>query len=187
MRNGKYLSAAILVMATLVSQRAYSTDVYHWVDDDGVVHFSDTRPNDDADVKTLQVDAANPPGYDPAEDPYSIANQAKRMNEKWSALAKEREQRRKARRERTPAYVQYRPPRNDGWRHTYWPGFYTAPHSVRTPARQIPTIRRQVNSLDTLNLSGPRPHSINSGAHRARVQRSKDAVSALTRPMPRRR
>ncbi|MDH3441118.1 MAG: DUF4124 domain-containing protein [Gammaproteobacteria bacterium] len=186
MRMGQYLSAAIFIVVTLVSQRAYCTDIYRWVDDEGIVHFSDTRPNDDADVRMLRVNVSNPPGYGPAQDRYSIVNQAKRMNNKWSELADERERRAEKRRESAPQFVQYQPQRYDGWRYSYWPGYYRQAYPDRRPLRQVPTIRRQLNSLDALQLSGPRPHSINSGAHHARVERSNNFLSSMTRPAPHR-
>jgi len=186
MHRGKYLSAPLILTMALWCQPATSADIYRWIDEEGVVHFSDTRPSDDADVQTLQVNASNPPGYDPAEDPYSIANQAKRMNDKWSELASEREEREEKRRELARQYVQYQPPRYDGWRYNYWPGYYRQDHPARRPPRQVPTIRRQLNALDALELSGPRPHSINSGAHHARVERSKNFLSSATRPAPHR-
>lgn len=182
MSNGSFLSAAIVILVTLVSQRAHATDIYHWVDDEGVAHFSDTRPNDDSGVRTLQVNHSNPTGYDPDEDPYSIANQAKRINDKWSALADQREQRQKARRERVQTVVQHRPSRYAGWRYYDWPGPYQPPYSAKPPWRQLPAIRRQTNLLETLGLSGPRPYSINSSAHHARVKRSNNFLSTRTTP-----
>lgn len=185
MHRGKYLSAPFIVMTALWCQSAASADIYKWVDDDGVVHFSDTRPDDGADVQTLQVNASNPAGYDSAEDPYSIANQAKRMNDKWSELADEREKREEKRREQARQYVQYQPPRYDGWRYDYWPGYYAPTYPVRPSPRQLRTISRQVTAMDTLNLTGSRPHSINSGAHNARVQSSNNFLSAVPKPAPR--
>lgn len=185
MHRGKYLSAILVMTVTFWSPPAASADIYQWIDDDGVVHFSDTRPNTDAAVKTLQVNTSNPPGYDPTEDPYSIANQAKRMNARWSELAEEREEREEQRRESARQYAQNRPPRYDGWRYSYWPGYYTPVRPVQPPPRQLRTINRQVSAMESLNLSGPRPHSINSGAHHARVESRNNFLSSVTNPAPR--
>ena len=158
---------------------ANASEIYQWVDEDGVTHFSDTPPADGAAARALHVSATNPPDYDPTTDPYSIANQAKRMNEKWSELAEEKERRREESARRPQPY--YYPRQHDGWRYSYWPG-YRAP--ARPPAYQFRTVRRQANALDTLRLTGPRPYSINSGAHRARVQSSRKFLEAATRPGP---
>lgn len=185
MRNGKHLSAAILIIGTFVSLHARATDIYRWVDDEGIVHFSDTRPGDDSGVRTLQVHSSNPPGYDPSEDPYSVANQAKRVNDKWSELADEREKREEKRREQAQQYVQNEPPRYDGLHRVYWPGYYAPMYPSRPSLRQLKTISRQVTAMDSLNLTGPRPHSINSGAHNSRVQSSNNFLSAVSKTAPR--
>jgi len=57
---------ALLMLAVLQSgwpDTAHAADAYRWVDDEGVVHFTQNPPNDRDSVK---VDAANPPAEDPA-------------------------------------------------------------------------------------------------------------------------
>ncbi len=74
------LTLAVLVLLSAGTASANASEIYQWTDEDGVVHFSDTRPGDGAVVTTLRVQATNPPDYDPVDDPYSIRNQATRTN-----------------------------------------------------------------------------------------------------------
>ena len=83
----------LATLAALMAGSAGATEIFTWTDEDGVVHYSDTKPAEDQSVETLVVNRTNPPDYDPAEDPYSIANQAKRTNERWEAVEKAREER----------------------------------------------------------------------------------------------
>ena len=77
------------LLATLaVAATVEATEIYKWVDEAGVVHFSDTKPADVASVESLRVNQTNAPEYNPADDPYSIRNQAKRVGETWQRLEK---------------------------------------------------------------------------------------------------
>ena len=187
MTGEKSLSATLLLAFSLAAGPAAATEIYKWVDEDGVTHFSDTPPDDGNKARSLHLNASTPADYDPATDPYSIVNQAKRMNEKWSELEEEKEKRAEKRREAAQrAQYYYYAPRYDGWRHSYWPGYYAPVRPVRPSPDPFRTIRRQANALDMLNLSGPRPYSINSGAHAARVASSRNFLQAVSRPAPRR-
>ncbi len=56
------------------------TEVYHWVDENGVSHFTQAAPSGDvAGVEKMTVEDTAPPGYDPAEDRYGVAQQQERM------------------------------------------------------------------------------------------------------------
>jgi hypothetical protein len=93
-RHRKSLTVAISGFCILAWGSALAADpIFHWVDEDGIAHFSDWAPEDVEDVTTLVVNAQNPPDYDPAEDPYSISNQAERTSESWKALESQREER----------------------------------------------------------------------------------------------
>ena len=179
----------LLVIAPMFAAGAHAGEIYKWLDDDGVVHYSDTKPADESNVELLVVGKTNPPGYDPADDPYSIANQAERIGETWSRLEDEKEARRKKRREesaRPPAYA-YRPydPYYDRYRYPHYrPGWHPPAHPGYRPP-QGPTIRRQVTALDTLGLTGARPHSINSGRHHARVESSASFLDTVRNAPPR--
>lgn len=58
-------SLALLLLVVLHTgwpDTARAAEVYRWVDDDGVVHFTQNPPNDRASVK---IDAGNPPADEP--------------------------------------------------------------------------------------------------------------------------
>jgi hypothetical protein len=183
------------LLATLaVAARVDAAEIYKWVDEEGVIHFSDTKPVDAASVESLLVHQTNAPDYNPTDDPYSIRNQAKRVGETWERLEKERDERQEKRREealRQPTYVhQPYDPYYAGYRYPYYrPGIRPPSRPGYRPVRPGPTIRRQATALDELGLSGPRPHSINSGAHHARVSSSANfldvARNSPPRPVPR--
>ena len=88
-----------LLVALLTARLAQAEEIFTWQDNDGVTHYSQWAPEDGEKVSTLVVNSSNPPGYDPLDDPYSIRNQAERMNETWQALDDKRTERREKRRE----------------------------------------------------------------------------------------
>ncbi|MDX1561357.1 MAG: DUF4124 domain-containing protein [Gammaproteobacteria bacterium] len=158
---------SLSLLAALPVFSAGATEIYKWVDDNGVVHYADERPASERSVTTVEI-AVAAERYDPEQDPYSILNQAKRIHQTWlelEALRLERalarqanassQQSREADRERRYGYDRYVP---------YYPVV-----SRRVPAR---TAERQLAALEQLELTGPRPHSINSRGHDARVARS---------------
>ena len=85
------LTVAVLVLLAAWAASANASEIYRWTDEDGVAHFSDTRPEDGAVITALRVQDMNPPDYDPVEDPYSIRNQAERTNALWAELEMARE------------------------------------------------------------------------------------------------
>jgi hypothetical protein len=161
----------------------HASEIYRWTDEDGVVHFSDTRPTRIEDVTVLRVNVQNPPGYDPTEDPYSIRNQAQRTNALWTGLEKLREERRDKRREeeqRHPQPVRYYDPYTNYYAYRYYPPYQPS----RPPLRPSRPIIRQVSAMNELGLTGQRPYSINSGAHHARVASSNNFLNAAPSPPP---
>lgn len=165
---------ATVVLLTLTwTAAAHASEIYQWADDDGVPQFSDTRPEDDVVVITLYVRDTNPPDYDPATDPYSVHNQAERTNATWAELEKAREEREQKRREEAERYARFSLP-HDPYDHYLPLAYYSPVYPGRFPRHQRRIIERQVHALETLGLTGPRPNSINSGRHDARVQRSRE-------------
>jgi hypothetical protein len=74
-----------------------AAEVFHWVDEDGVVNFSQWAPGHTDGVSRLVTAASHTSDYDPDADPYSILNQAERMQETWDRLAKLKAERKKLR------------------------------------------------------------------------------------------
>jgi hypothetical protein len=114
----------------LIMLHSYSNvsaaDVFHWIDENGVMHFSQWAPDDVNDVSKLVVHAKNPPGYDPLEDPYSIRNQAERTNATWKDLEARKEERREKLRQERERNVRNSPPPYDAYYSyvrplPYWP------------------------------------------------------------------
>jgi hypothetical protein len=108
---------------------ATAQEVYRWVDEDGVVNFSDTVPGAAAgDVDTLQLEDTGPRDYDPEEDLYNVAEQAERMQTLRQEMAEAREARRERRQETTrqPA-VQYPQGVRYGYPYGY-PAYGRPPH-----------------------------------------------------------
>lgn len=95
--------------------------VYRWVDEQGVVHFSDTAPvGESGEVSTLTIPDSRPAGYDPQQDVFNI----EATRERTQALREELQGQREARRERNaaqPVVVQQPEQRNYGfpWDYPY--------------------------------------------------------------------
>jgi len=160
-----------------------ASEIFHWVDEDGILNFSDWAPeNSNVEVARLIVSNANPPAYDPSEDQNSILEQTERMNVRWAELNEQQEERRKQRLEleeqqRRRQVVEYDYPCYNGsyfyYRPVHRPGF--------GQRRTFKVQNRQFGVLDQLGLTGARPHSINSSAHLARINAGK-TFNAKSRP-----
>lgn len=87
------LPAMTAVFAAAAAHPAAGGEIYKWIDANGVVNYSESRPADPAAprVETLYIGDTNPAGYDPAADYWSIVNQAERIAAEWTALREERE------------------------------------------------------------------------------------------------
>jgi hypothetical protein len=184
-RYTKYLIATSCLASLILGNAALGGEIFHWVDDNGISHFSDWAPKDsNVEVTKLIVSDANPPGYDPNEDQNSILGQAERMNERWSELRERQDERRKQRLEleeqqRRQYAVEYDYPYYDDSYFYYRPGYRPIhrPGFGHRPPFRIQ--RRQVAALDQLGLTGMRPHSINSSAHLARINATQSLNSGF--------
>lgn len=131
-------------MALLLgSSTAVATEVYRWVDEDGVSHFSQNPPSEDVDgVKKITLEDTTPPDYDPDEDRYNVAEQEKRMasirDEMQEKREAERERRRKAA-ARQPV-VQYQQPYSYGYSSFLRPIYPGYPIQPQPPLRPRPPI-----------------------------------------------
>lgn len=167
---------AIALPVLVLSFPAGSYEIYQWVDDEGVIHFSDTKPQQGADVEILRVSATNPPGYDPSEDPYSIRNQAARTSELWTELSKRRQEREAKRPEQMERAPAPEPPRYDDYRYAAAPFYYRQNYPGRIPRQTHRLRQRQISTLEEFGLTGPPAYSINSGGHRARIVEGRKAL-----------
>jgi hypothetical protein len=118
----------VVLSVLLLTSAAGAQEVYRWVDENGVVNFSDTAPRAaDANVNTVILEDTAPSNYDPEEDIYNVAAQAERMQALREEMELEREARR-ARQQNAPQQpaVQY----EDGVRYGYpyrYPGYGRPP------------------------------------------------------------
>lgn len=183
MGNAAVLGARIRIMRLAVSLLTTSvlslagsafgnaSEIYRWVGDDGVVQYSDTKPEAE-DFTAVELTDTSPRDYDPAEDPYSIVNQARRLNEVWAGLARARQEREQQRREEAQNDPRFMSPRYDPYAYSGRFAYFSSGLPGVHRNNRIGAGRRQHQALAELNLLGPRPPSVNSGAHRARVMRS---------------
>lgn len=182
MRRQISTAAALLACTFVLVTPSLATEVYRWVDEDGIIHFSDTEP-DQGHVETLEVADRNPPDYDPATDPYNILNQAERTAEMLARAEKkssEREERDRRAENDFNIDGHRRAPYLYGLRNSWFaPPFFPPQRPGQRPA-----FRQQWQALEQAGLNQPRPASINSGEHASRVERSQSLP--LTSPGPRR-
>jgi len=117
----------------------FAIEVYRWVDENGVVHFSQSAPpGNDAGVEVIVLEDSRPSGYDPDEDRYQVAAQAEKMAQLRAEMDKKREmaQERNLTAPPQPPVTQY--PQNGYWPlPNYYPG---VPPRPRPPPRPEPPI-----------------------------------------------
>lgn len=125
----------LMFAGTLAAQ-----EVYRWVDENGVVNFSDTSPAGRIEgVSTVDLGEPTLPGSDPEEDLYNIAATAERTQALRDAMAADRELRRERQREsatqQAPSYPQASSYALPPW---WWdrPGYGRPPQ--RPPTRPEP-------------------------------------------------
>ena len=141
----------------------------------------------------IEIETAPATRYNAEDDPYSILNQAARIHERWLDLEEARqarvEERREAEASRNPPPPDYGYDRYDSYLEysSYYPyyAYWPANGSDYRPGQG----RQQIYAMNTLDLLGPRPASINSGEHQDRVFRSQflPLVPAppVVQPLPR--
>ena len=72
-----------LVLITFIANtKLLASDIYHWVDENGVSHYSQYQPGDDTpNVSTQKLENTAPPGNGEVEDVYNVAAHEKHMAE----------------------------------------------------------------------------------------------------------
>lgn len=141
---GQYLTGFIL--AAFLAGPTVADEIYRWVDENGVTHFSQMPPDGVTGVEQQTLRDTRPSDYDPEQDLYDVEGQAERMQQ----LRDEREEKRQAarlKREREAerqqimqyqnrqhyGYPYYRP----GWVNPY-PPLRPNPPVVRPPETLLP-------------------------------------------------
>jgi hypothetical protein len=124
--KGRLIAALYGAMA-LAATPVSATEVYRWVDADGVVHFSQTAPAGGVnDFSREVVESPVPSGYDPEQDIYDVAGQQERMQARREALERDREARRELERAAAQRPVTATPP-VQGYPVYGWPGYRPRP------------------------------------------------------------
>ncbi len=127
----------MLVLLASISMPVLATEVYHWVDEDGVSHYSQSAPGADvAGVSKMTLEDTTPPDYDPEEDLYGVEAQAERMASLREEMAGKREaQRERERNAPQQPVVQYQQPYQYGY-----PSFWQPPYYPSPPLRPVQPI-----------------------------------------------
>jgi len=96
----------LLLYTWLGISTGFAYEVYHWVDENGVAHYSQDKPADSVQgVRVLQLDDTTPAGFDPDEDRYGVEQQAERMAELRANMDERREDARERQQSAPPAPV----------------------------------------------------------------------------------
>jgi len=154
----KTVRFTLLLMAMAIGSPAAATEVFHWVDENGVHHFSQTEPAADTpQVSTMTLEDTTPANYDPEEDIYGVQAQAERMQ----ALREEMDEKREAYRERQAKAaqqqaVQYRRPYSYG-RPLWYPPYYPRP-PVEPQPPVIEPLETRILIPPGQSLPVPRPN-----------------------------
>lgn len=129
----------VLLLAGLLAGPAAATEVYKWVDENGVTHFSQTAPDPSvAGVSQKKLRDTTPSDYDPEQDIYGVEAQAERMKQMREDMDEKRQARLEREREaQKQQAVQYRDREYYGYP-VYRPG-WVDPHP---PLRPTPPIAR---------------------------------------------
>lgn len=115
---------ALVVLTGFALGAAEAQEVYRWVDENGVVNFSDRAPSaaPETGVSTLTLEDDSSVAYDPGQDLFNIQS----TQERTQALREELQGQREARRERNasqPVVVQQPEQRNYGYPWDYPYGY----------------------------------------------------------------
>jgi hypothetical protein len=116
-------------------------EIYSWVDENGVQHYSEVAPeNSNHEVTELQIDGSQPADYDPTEDRYNIAAQQAEMQALRDSLEESRkekkEQRERELERQAAAQVIYYPEPDFGYgSNIYYPPYRPLPPHGKPPFR----------------------------------------------------
>ena len=139
----KYFSSILLFWVALASAwpvALVASEIFHWVDADGVNHYSQSPPPTSDAVQTLQIDGSQPASYDPNEDRYNVAAQAESTQAVYDKMAENRKNKQQAKQNTAANTVIYYPDPDNNNQVLYPPGgWYNRPN--RPDNRPIPPNR----------------------------------------------
>ena len=141
MKRMKTTRASILIglgaLSLCVAGNAAALQVYHWVDERGVAHFSENPPPEKApDLATIDVETDSGANNLAGDDAYDTEAHAERMD----AWREEKRQQREAKQERRRQAARSRPVEvpeySSGYAGAYWYPF----HRYRPPHQRPPVV-----------------------------------------------
>ena len=65
------LSIVTALVLSALTGGATGAEIFKWIDDEGTVHYSDTKPAHIDTVETLRFESTNTADYDPGAGPVS--------------------------------------------------------------------------------------------------------------------
>lgn len=141
----------LAALAMLFSTQLPAAEIYHWVDENGVQHFTQYRPGSDIpNVSTQKLENIAPPDNGQPEDVYNLEEHEKRM----AAWREERDQNRKDARERKQQEAQQQrveyPEQNNRYIRPYW----------RRPIYGRPPIKPPTIPEPPIEIPRSPPHNI---------------------------
>ncbi|HLF31249.1 MAG TPA: DUF4124 domain-containing protein [Xanthomonadales bacterium] len=84
-----------ILLGSLLAAPLAASEIYHWVDANGVHNYSQWAPSEAIDGVSRQIIVdADPPDRDPDEDLYAVDATAKQMQALWDEIEQRREQQR---------------------------------------------------------------------------------------------
>ena len=113
--------SGLLVLAWHASLGA--VEVYQWVDENGVTHFSQFAPAEPVSGVNQRTMVDDAPVVDPAEDRYAVQKTAEEMDALWEDLETKRQQRREQGSNSAAATPDVRTYQEDTT-YPYWPSVY---------------------------------------------------------------
>ncbi|MEE4217107.1 MAG: DUF4124 domain-containing protein [Xanthomonadales bacterium] len=127
----------LALLCGLAALTVHAGEVYRWVDENGVVNFSQTAPTKpEADIERFALEDTRPSDYDPDQDFYGVAEQAERMKALREDMETKRQERLKRQRETAnQTVIQYRQPERYGF-----PVFWNHRPMPEPPPRPVPPI-----------------------------------------------
>ncbi len=116
----------LALLAMITNPKVTAAEIYHWVDENGVSHYTQVRPGDDIPNVSIQKLEDSTP--DQVDDVYNLEAHEKRM----IAWREERDQERKETRERKRKIAEQQPikhsePYRDYSRSFWYPPIYNRP------------------------------------------------------------
>jgi len=144
-----------VVLAAFAASTPAATEVYRWVDENGVVHFSQSAPPGNVNGVELMVLDNTQPVPDPEEDLYGVEAQAERMARLREDMAKKQELARERQRNAAqPPAAPYQ--QTYGYPVSGYLGYPRPPYRPRPPQRPDRPVVAPYPT-DTLRLPGRDP------------------------------